>query len=222
MIMGKENNLTDFLTDIADAIREKKGSSEKVNPQDFASEIRSIEGGGETTEVYVFGETMIDAGGGVHTVKKVRVADGVQKVGGYRGNYSIEYIEIPDSVSVIVSTAFYGMASLKELVLPEAVSAISASMCYNCVALERVECKGNIVQIYGSSLSYCGIMNELLMTNNTVVPTLRAVNALGYNPCKIVIPDNLYDEWITATNWVSYGPEGSNQIVKASEYNQNE
>lgn len=44
--MAKNNNLTDFLTDVADAIREKKGTTEAINPQDFASEIASIEGGG--------------------------------------------------------------------------------------------------------------------------------------------------------------------------------
>jgi hypothetical protein len=43
--MSKQNNLTDFLTDVADAIREKKGTSEKINPQDFSEEIRGIEGG---------------------------------------------------------------------------------------------------------------------------------------------------------------------------------
>ena len=32
------------LTDIADAIREKKGSSELLDPADFASEVRGIEG----------------------------------------------------------------------------------------------------------------------------------------------------------------------------------
>lgn len=44
--MAKDNNLTDFLADVADAIREKKGTTELINPQDFASEIASIEGGG--------------------------------------------------------------------------------------------------------------------------------------------------------------------------------
>lgn len=40
--MAKNNNLTDFLTDIADAIRAKKSSTDKINPQNFASEIKSI------------------------------------------------------------------------------------------------------------------------------------------------------------------------------------
>lgn len=51
--MAKNDNLKDFLTDLADAIREKKGTSNPINPQDFTSEIASIEtgGGGEATVV---------------------------------------------------------------------------------------------------------------------------------------------------------------------------
>ena len=47
--MAKNNNLTDFLTDIADAIRAKKGTTGKINPQNFSSEIASIDGGGTPT-----------------------------------------------------------------------------------------------------------------------------------------------------------------------------
>jgi putative transposon-encoded protein len=47
--MAKNNNLGDFLTDIANAIREKKGISRSINAQNFASEIASIStGGGDT------------------------------------------------------------------------------------------------------------------------------------------------------------------------------
>ena len=42
--MAKDNNLTDFLTDLANTIRTKKGyaSTVKLNPQNFSSEISSI------------------------------------------------------------------------------------------------------------------------------------------------------------------------------------
>ena len=49
--MAKNNNLQDFLTDIANAIREKKGTTEKINPQDFAIEIANLTGGEETSNV---------------------------------------------------------------------------------------------------------------------------------------------------------------------------
>lgn len=43
--MSKTDNLHDYLSDLADAIREKKGSSEPINAQSFAEEIRGIESG---------------------------------------------------------------------------------------------------------------------------------------------------------------------------------
>lgn len=48
--MAKNNNLTDFLTDLADGIRAKKGMTGKINPQNFRSEIASIETGVDTSD----------------------------------------------------------------------------------------------------------------------------------------------------------------------------
>lgn len=39
------NNLKDHLKEVADAIRAKKGTSDLINPQDFATEIEGISGG---------------------------------------------------------------------------------------------------------------------------------------------------------------------------------
>lgn len=49
--MAKNDNLQDFLTDVADAIRAKKGTTDKINPQDFSSEIASIQSGVEPKEM---------------------------------------------------------------------------------------------------------------------------------------------------------------------------
>ena len=49
--MSKADNLKDFLTDVADAIRAKKGSTDLINPQDFSSEIASLSGGLEIVEM---------------------------------------------------------------------------------------------------------------------------------------------------------------------------
>lgn len=48
--MAKNNNLTDFLTDVANTIRTKKGTTGKINPQNFSSEIESIQTGTETSD----------------------------------------------------------------------------------------------------------------------------------------------------------------------------
>ena len=48
--MSKQNNLTDFLTGVADAIRAKKGTTALINPQNFESEIASITTGADTSD----------------------------------------------------------------------------------------------------------------------------------------------------------------------------
>ena len=55
--MSKQNNLTDFLTGVADAIRAKKGTTALINPQNFESEIASISGGGGSELNIHYGDT---------------------------------------------------------------------------------------------------------------------------------------------------------------------
>lgn len=52
--MAKNDNLTDFLTGLADVIREKTDTEELINPQDFESKILSISG----TKVQYIEETI--------------------------------------------------------------------------------------------------------------------------------------------------------------------
>lgn len=49
--MGKNNNLQDFIVDLSEGIKQKKGypASQKINPQDFRSEIASIQTGDDTS-----------------------------------------------------------------------------------------------------------------------------------------------------------------------------
>lgn len=42
--------INNIFKDIADAIREKKNSTDKIKPIDFSNEIKSISGGGEGVE----------------------------------------------------------------------------------------------------------------------------------------------------------------------------
>lgn len=49
--MAKNDNLTDFLTDVANAIREKEKSTGVINPQDFSDRILAIKGAEEKVSV---------------------------------------------------------------------------------------------------------------------------------------------------------------------------
>lgn len=43
--MAKNNNLKDFVTDIADTLRVKTGTDQPINPQDFSNIIKGLMGG---------------------------------------------------------------------------------------------------------------------------------------------------------------------------------
>ena len=47
--MAKNKNLQDFLTDVANSIRTKTGTTELINAQDFSDKILNISSGGENT-----------------------------------------------------------------------------------------------------------------------------------------------------------------------------
>ena len=50
--MARTNNLTNFLTDVADAIREKKGTEGTIQASDFDTEIASISSGADISEYF--------------------------------------------------------------------------------------------------------------------------------------------------------------------------
>lgn len=51
--MARTDTLGNFLTDVADAIREKKGTTDTIQASNFDTEIASIEGGGKYTPRYI-------------------------------------------------------------------------------------------------------------------------------------------------------------------------
>lgn len=52
--MAKNDNLTDYLVDLADGIRAKKGTTDPINPQDFRKEIESISASGGESEERIY------------------------------------------------------------------------------------------------------------------------------------------------------------------------
>lgn len=57
-------NLRKFLKDIADAIREKEGTTDAINPQDFVGRIKGLEVGGSKMRYFKVVRPLPGAGGG--------------------------------------------------------------------------------------------------------------------------------------------------------------
>lgn len=58
-------------------------------------------------------------------------------------------------------------------------------------------------------------LSILSFANHDAIPTIsEGIFALSNENCKIIVPDNLYDEWIVAENWQAF----ANRIIKKSDW----
>ena len=143
---------------------------------------------------------------------------GATKIGGsaFRDCSSLTSITIPNSVTTIEYSGFYNCTFLTTITIPETVTSIGYSAFTNCSSLESVIYEGQAPNIQSSCFYNCPSIIKYDFRNCTTVPTLASVNTLGHaTGCQIIIPDALYDDWTTATNWVSLTAV---TFVKASEY----
>lgn len=116
---------------------------------------------------------------------------------GYRGCYKMkELIEIKNYNGKFLTSSFRGNFNLKKVNCPNSTEFWEQSF-MECFALELIDFRNRTL---------------------TTVPKLESTNVF-YNTndtFKIVVPDNLYDTWITSTNWSATGIV--EHIIKASDY----
>lgn len=125
--MAKNDNLGDYLTDIANAIREKKGTTEPINAQEFASEIASIEGGDSSDEVVaaLFTNTLTSLKSNATSLRAYAL----------RGCSKLVSVDLPN-VKSVGDNGLYGVG-LEELYLPACTKVGGTAICY-CNSLVKV------------------------------------------------------------------------------------
>ena len=172
--MAKNDNLTDFLTDVANAIRTKKGTTNLINPQDFSSEIESIEtGGGENKLPQVADKTVIEI-----TSEDL---NGATKIGNYlfQNCTALTSAVIPNSVTSIGSGAFQ-MCALTDIIIPS-----------------------NVTEIKSNAFFGCSKMTTMTLLPTTP-PTLASTSSIPSNVTKIEVPADSLTAYQTATNWSNF------------------
>lgn len=129
--------------------------------------------------------------------------------------YSLSSIVIP-RITSIGNYVFQDNNSLSSIVLPNSMNIIATQQFTNCFSLSSIVIPPSVTVIDAGAFSQCYGMAFYDFSNHTAVPTLQSPSAFQNNPsdCKIIIPDNLYDEWMTATNWSTY----SSNIIKKSDW----
>ena len=132
----------------------------------------------------------------------------------FNGCTRLTNIIIPNSVTNINTYAFQSCGSLTNIVIPNNVTTIQSYAFSGCGNLRSVVFGSGVTSLYGSAFNSCAKVKTYDFSNHTSVPTLGTTSAITVNPfTKIIVPDNLYDAWIVATNWATY----ADYIYKASE-----
>ena len=130
--------------------------------------------------------------------------------------YSLPSVVIPSGVTTIFTYAFDYCSSLSSVVIPSGVTTIGNYAFYYCYSLSSVVIPSSVTSIGEKAFSDCYGMKFYDFSNAEKVPTLLSTSGFSNitSDCKIVVPDDLYDSWIAATNWSDF----SSYIVKESEY----
>lgn len=155
---------------------------------------------------------------GCYSLKSVVIPNGMTSISSYAFNncYSLKSVEIPETVTAIGTYAFNKCHSLLSIRFPNNLTSILGNSFNTATALSSVVFPSGVTDIATKAFYNCYGIVMYDFRNHISVPTLASKDAFTgiASICKIVVPDDLYETWIAASNWSNY----ASKIVKASEY----
>lgn len=148
-------------------------------------------------------------------LKNVVIPDNVTTVGLYAFQASgVQNVTIGSGLTAINSSVFRDCSALTNIEFPDNITSIGTYAFSYCTKLKSVKMPSGLTSIAANAFANTSVLKLVDFRTATAVPTLAATNAFKKNTgMQFVVPDELYDTWIAATNWTSF----ASYIFKASE-----
>ena len=152
--MARTDTLGNFLTDIADAIREKNGTTDTIYAASFDEEIKNLPTGGGDEELATSYLSSIDDTLGQNTTK------------------------LPNGITSIGDYAFYGRSNLALTSLPNSITSIDDYAFDSCGNLALTSLPSNLLKIGQRAFGYC---SNLALTS--LPDTLTTLSYYAFQSC---------------------------------------
>lgn len=200
--MAKNNNLKDFVTGVAGAIREKKGTTELINPQDFENEIRTIQTGTDTSDATAtaddirLGKTAYGATGKM--TGTIADYDGSSEPASGKSLFaqlvdkSITNVSASDLTGMtrIGQYAFFDCESLTSITIPDSVTNIGFSAFSSCSSLTSITIPDGVTNIDNAAFQSCTGLTSITIPNS-----VTSIDGYVFSGCRsltnITIPDSV-------------------------------
>lgn len=193
--MARTNNLTNFLTDVATAIKEKKGDSTPIPASNFDTEITNLPSGGEENAIIdysLISKTGTNSKFINYAITKVPSFDATDYTSFkdmFKNCSNLENVVITNTSSVAdMSGMFYGCNALKSVSQMNTSSVTNmSSMFSGCNVLESIsQFDTSKVENMSSMFQYCDDINYSYRMNTSKVTNMS--NMFVRNRKMTIIP----------------------------------
>ena len=199
-------NIVELLTDVADAIREKKGTQDKINAQSFADEIRNLPSGASGDIVMKLNNATYNKA----NVESITLFDSVTQIANdaFADFSAMKSFAITNNVTTIGRGAFWGCASLLEFIIPTLLTDLYNNVFNGCASLVQIEIPQGVNTIGQGVFKNCTSLEKVIVLG-TQVKTLYGVDSFQNNASNrfIYVLDNLVESYKSATNWATYADQ---------------
>lgn len=120
----------------------------------------------------------------------------------FENNTNIVTVVLPSGYERIAMGMFLNCTRLEKILIPESVTYIGSDAFNYCTSLKSITMPST--SVWSPYFAGCTSLKLIDYSKVSAVPELFSTDIPFNDGMQIIVPANLYNEWIVATNWSAY------------------